>query len=111
MKFVVKDTTEEISHLLAMKILSLVKSNPKAVLGLATGGSPLGTYREISRMQKGLSISFANVTTFNLDEYIGEIDPRMTYRYYMDENLFCYLDIKPQNTYFPLKRPSILMTI
>ncbi len=69
------------------------------VLGLPTGSSPIGVYKELVRMNKAGELSFANVVTFNMDEYLGL--PRehdQSYWYFMHDNLFDHLvDMKPEN--------------
>lgn len=86
----------------ASLIVSLLQSNPKAVLGLATGSSPVGVYaRMIDMYRKGL-VSFSKATTFNLDEYIGLPDNHpQSYRSFMNEQLFNHIDINPNQTYIP----------
>lgn len=70
----------------------------KFVLGLPTGSSPLPIYRELIRRHKAGEISFSNVTTFNMDEYVG-LDENHTesYHYFMFENLFNHIDIPREN--------------
>ena len=70
----------------------------KFVLGLPTGSSPLPVYRELIRRHKAGEISFSNVTTFNMDEYVG-LDENHTesYHYFMFENLFNHIDIPREN--------------
>ena len=68
------------------------------VLGLPTGSSPIGTYMELARMNKAGEVSFKNVVTFNMDEYLGL--PRehdQSYWYFMHENLFDHIDIPAEN--------------
>lgn len=79
-----------------------VNENPHCILGLATGSSPLGIYRNIiDAYQKG-EVSFKNVTTFNLDEYLGlEGTHDQSYRYFMNHNLFEHIDIDKANTHVP----------
>ncbi len=79
-----------------------VKSNPRAVLGLATGSSPLSTYRELIARYKAGKLSFADVKSVNLDEYVG-LAPNhdQSYAYFMNTNLFSHIDIKPENTNIP----------
>lgn len=86
----------------ASLIVSLLQSNPKAVLGLATGSSPVGVYaRMIDMYRKGL-VSFSKATTFNLDEYIGLPDNHpQSYRSFMNEQLFNHIDINLNQTYIP----------
>lgn len=83
-------------------IASLLHSNPKAVLGLATGSSPVGVYAKLVEMhQKGL-VSFSKATSFNLDEYIGlPVDHPQSYRSFMNEQLFNHIDIDPGQTHIP----------
>ncbi len=68
------------------------------VLGLPTGSTPLGTFRELIKMHKDGKLSFENVVTFNMDEYIGlnEKHPQ-SYHYFMWENFFKHIDIKKNN--------------
>ena len=83
-------------------ITSLLKNKPDAVLGLATGSSPIGMYKElIARCEKG-EISFKNVRSVNLDEYVG-LEPThdQSYSYFMHDNLFNHVDIKEENTNLP----------
>ncbi|WHY18574.1 glucosamine-6-phosphate deaminase [Paenibacillus sp. G2S3] len=83
-------------------IASLLQSNPKAVLGLATGSSPVGVYAKLVEMhQKGL-VSFSKATSFNLDEYIGlPVDHPQSYRSFMNEQLFNHIDIDLGQTHVP----------
>ena len=85
----------------ATMIASEILTKPDVVLGLPTGSSPISTYREMIRMhRKGLD--FSRVSTFNLDEYMGlNADHPMSYRRFMDENLFDHVNIPKGNTYVP----------
>lgn len=68
------------------------------VLGLPTGSSPLGTYRELISLYKAGKVSFRNVVTFNMDEYVGiPEDHPQSYHYFMQENFFKHIDIRPEN--------------
>jgi len=68
------------------------------ILGLPTGSSPLGTYRELIQMHKDGKISFKNVVTFNMDEYVGiSEDHPESYHFFMRHNLFDHIDIDPKN--------------
>ena len=83
-------------------ITDLLKNKPDAVLGLATGSSPIGMYKElIARCEKG-EISFKDVKSVNLDEYVG-LEPThdQSYSYFMHDNLFNHVDIKEENTNLP----------
>lgn len=73
-----------------------------AVLGLATGSTPKKVYKELIRLHKEEGLSFKKVITFNLDEYYPlEQEAMQSYRRYMKENLFDYIDINPDNCYVP----------
>ncbi|KMQ51043.1 glucosamine-6-phosphate deaminase [Chitinispirillum alkaliphilum] len=107
MDIIVRDDYESISKYAAEKIASFVRSKPDCVLGLATGGTPVGTYKELIRMhQEGLD--FSNVKTFNLDEYIGvgidlekPYSSDQSYARFMHEELFKHINIKKENTNIP----------
>lgn len=68
------------------------------VLGLPTGSTPMGMYKELIRLYQARKVSFENVVTFNMDEYIGlsPEDPQ-SYHYFMRENFFKHVNLKPQN--------------
>jgi glucosamine-6-phosphate deaminase len=83
-------------------ITGLVQTNPKAVLGLATGGTPVGIYEEIVRTYRKGMVSFKSVTTFNLDEYVGiPEDHPESYHAYMHKHLFDHVDLDPRRTHIP----------
>lgn len=91
---VVKDydqMSKKAAHLLVGQILQ----KPNSVLGVATGSTPLGLYKELIKFYNEGMISFEKVTTFNLDEYLGlDTSHEQSYAYYMYENLFRHIDIK-----------------
>jgi len=75
---------------------------PESVFGLATGSTPLGLYKEIILRCKARKCDLSQVITFNLDEYYGlSSDHPQSYHYFMQENLFKHIDIKPENIYIP----------
>lgn len=94
-------TKEEVAKDVANRILSLVKKKPNCVLGLATGSTPIESYNEIIKESKERGISFEDVVTFNLDEYVNNNDFSQSYRYFMDSHLFDFIDIRKENTNFP----------
>ena len=95
-------TNEDASISAAKVIAEIVKAKPECVLGLATGSSPINTYRELIRMYNDGEISFKNVKSVNLDEYVGLApDHDQSYRYFMDTNLFNHVDIDKANTNVP----------
>ena len=68
------------------------------VLGLPTGSTPLGMYKELIKMYNERKVSFENVVTFNMDEYVGlKPTDKQSYRYFMEETFFKHINIKPQN--------------
>lgn len=101
MKIFIFESKEELGKALGHEFTELVKENPHAILGLATGSSPLETYQAIAEEAKAEGISFAEVRSFNLDEYLSCPLEDQTYRYFMNENLFSKIDIQAKNTHFP----------
>ena len=96
---IIKDNYDECSVWAANYVAYRIKAfRPTAqkpfVLGLCTGSTPLGMYKELIRMHKEGKISFENVITFNMDEYIG-LGPKDTqsYHYFMFENFFNHINI------------------
>lgn len=97
---VILGTNEELSKLIADEFISLIKAKPNAVLGLATGTSPIKVYQNLIKAYKDGEISFKDIKTFNLDEYIGlEGTHPQSYRYFMNDNLFNHVDINKDNTH------------
>ena len=79
---------------------ALLRAKPDAVIGLATGSTPEQTYAELGRRHREEGLSFARAASFNLDEYWGlDGDHDQSYRYFMNENLFDKIDIRPWNTH------------
>lgn len=102
MRIIITKNYEELSKVAANEMAETIKSNPKAILGLATGGSPIGMYKELIRMNKEGEIDFSTITTVNLDEYIGlSGEHTQSYRYFMNDNLFNHINIDKKNTYVP----------
>ena len=92
----------DMSRKAANIISAQVILNPGCVLGLATGETPIGIYRVLADWYRKGDIDFSRVRTVNLDEYCG-IDPEhhQSYRYFMNQNFFRYINIDLQNTYIP----------
>lgn len=79
-----------------------LSQKPNSILGLATGSTPLTLYKELRNRCKDGEINFSQVTSFNLDEYVGLTpDHPQSYRYFMDENLFNHVNIDKTKTYVP----------
>ncbi|MBO2011184.1 glucosamine-6-phosphate deaminase [Hymenobacter negativus] len=90
----------------AREIAALIRSRQQqgelAVLGLATGSSPIGVYKELIRLHREENLSFKNVVTFNLDEYYPmQPDELQSYVYFMHEQLFDHIDLLPENIHIP----------
>ncbi|WP_040204336.1 glucosamine-6-phosphate deaminase [Neobacillus jeddahensis] len=97
----VKDYAE-MSQKAAEYIIEKVCKSPTLNMGLATGGTPIGTYENLIADFKKNSTSYRDVTTFNLDEYVGlSGDNENSYRYFMDDHFFNHIDIKKDNTNVP----------
>lgn len=80
----------------------LLQTKPSAVLGLATGGTPVGIYEELVKAYRRGLVRFKEATTFNLDEYVGLPGTHpQSYRYYMNEHLFSQVDLAPERTHIP----------
>jgi glucosamine-6-phosphate deaminase len=102
MEIVICRTYEALSQEAACVVADLVNRKPNAVLGFATGSSPLGLYKELIRLHKEKGLDFSAVTTFNLDEYVGlSGDHPQSYRHFMNENLFNHINVPMQNTHVP----------
>ena len=94
------------SLIVAREIAELIKQRSQegipCVLGLATGSSPIKVYEELVRMHKEEGLSFSNVITFNLDEYLPmDKEDVQSYYYFMHEHLFNHVDILPENVNIP----------
>ncbi|MBQ8351499.1 MAG: glucosamine-6-phosphate deaminase [Clostridia bacterium] len=102
MNFLVCNTYEEVSQEAAKIFEAQLKAKPDSVLGLATGSTPLGLYRELIRAYQCGGVDFSRVTSINLDEYYP-IEPthEQSYRYFMDTNLFNHININKENTFVP----------
>ena len=103
---IVVEEHEDIARLVASRIAALIEekraSGQTAVLGLATGSTPIGVYRELIRMHRDDGLSFSNVVTFNLDEYYPMApDAIHSYHRFMWENLFSHVDIVAGNVHIP----------
>ena len=108
MDIIIKENYKEMSKCAADIIANCIKSKPSCVLGLATGATPLGTYRELIKMYRDGDLDFSQIKTFNLDEYLGigidfnkpyEMD--QSYARFMYEELFKHVNIKKENIYIP----------
>lgn len=102
MEIVIQPTAEAAGIVAAKIIAQFVRRKPDAVLGLATGSTPLGTYREIVRMHREDTLDFSRVRTFNLDEYVGLAHEHpQSYHAFMQENLFRHINVPRENIRIP----------
>ena len=100
MEVVICKTKEEASKLAADMVTAQVKKNPKTVLGLATGSTPVPLYNEMAKAVQAKKVSYKQVKSWNLDEYYGLPGTHdQSYRYFMNENLFKKIDIQIKNTH------------
>jgi len=102
MKIIVKDDYRQLSKEAARLVKKRIRQNPKIVLGLATGSTPLGLYQELINAHKKQGLDFSGITTFNLDEYLGLApENQQSYHLVMKNNFFDKTDIVLKNTFFP----------
>lgn len=102
MRVIVEPGPEGVAQTAARFVARLVRRKPECALGLATGSTPLGMYRELIRLCREEGLDFSRVVTFNLDEYVG-LSPShpQSYRHFMQESLFDHLNIDPRRTHVP----------
>ena len=100
MKLIETASYEKLSRSAANLISAQVILKPDSVLGLATGSSPLGTYRQLITWYEKGDVDFDKVISVNLDEYVG-LSPKdaQSYRRFMNENFFDHINIRPENTF------------
>lgn len=102
MRIIIAKDYEEMSKKAANMVASQIILKPNSIVGLATGSTPLSMYKDLIRMYKEEVISFSDITTFNLDEYVGlSKDNPNSYNYYMYENFFKHVDVKSENINIP----------
>lgn len=100
MKVIVCENYEAVSRAGADIMEKIIRENPTCTIGLATGSSPVGMYKELARRCKEEGLDFSKIHSVNLDEYVG-LEPThdQSYRYFMDDNLFNHINIDKANTY------------
>ena len=108
------DACLQVAQQISKLINERTESGKPAILGLATGSTPVRLYRELIRLHKEEGLSFENVITFNLDEYFGlDGDHPESYRKFMQDQLFDHVDLKPENTHVPdgtVERDAVFQT-
>lgn len=102
MNYITVKTYDELSKKAAQIIASQIVMKPNCVLGLATGSSPVGTYKQLIKMNQNGELDFSSVTSVNLDEYVGlDGTHDQSYRYFMNTNLFDHVNIDKTRTFVP----------
>lgn len=99
MKVIITKNYDEMSKKAFEVMAGVVKSNPEAVIGLATGSTPIGLYKNMIKDHNENGTSYKKIKTVNLDEYAGlDVNSDQSYVYFMRENLFNHIDIDLKNT-------------
>jgi glucosamine-6-phosphate deaminase len=102
MLVIIKKNFDEMSIEGAKMVADLIRRKPNCVIGFATGGTPLGLYKELIRMHKEEGLDFSKITTFNLDEYVGlQPEHPQSYHYFMWENLFKHINVDRRYVHIP----------
>jgi glucosamine-6-phosphate deaminase len=102
MEVIINADYDQMSKAAAQMVAEVVNNKPNAVLGLATGSTPLGLYGELIRMHRDEGLDFSQVRTFNLDEYVGlPANHDQSYHYFMHENLLKHINVSRDNVHIP----------
>lgn len=102
MKVIVKKDYEAMSKEAGKIFIEAISTKPDIILGLATGSTPIGLYKELIRAHKEEGLDFSKVKTFNLDEYVGlSHEHPSSYGYFMDNEFFKFININKENTHVP----------
>jgi len=102
MKVIIVDNYQEMSAKAAKIFASQITVKPNSLLGLATGSTPMGMYKELINMYAKKDLDFSEVVTFNLDEYYGlDESNEQSYHCFMNKNFFKYVNIKKNNIHMP----------
>jgi glucosamine-6-phosphate deaminase len=102
MLLVLQPGKEELGREAARIIANAVRRSPALRLGLATGSTTLGMYRELARLHRDESLDFSGLVTFNLDEYLGlSADHPQSFRHFMQQHFFSHVNIQPSNIHIP----------
>src|SRR5438874_101002 len=102
MEVVIRRDYDQMSRAAAQLVVDVLNTKPNAVLGMATGSTPLGLYQELVRLHQAGQVDFSRVTTFNLDEYVGlSANHPQSYHYFMHEHFFQHVNIPRHNINIP----------
>lgn len=99
---IITENYDEMSRMAGTVFAAEILRRPDTVLGLATGSTPIGLYRELVKMYQDGILDFSEVTTFNLDEYVGlSVGHPQSYHTFMQEQLFSHINISPERVHIP----------
>lgn len=102
MRVLIERDYDAMSRRAAEFVAEVIRQKPNCVLGLATGSTPIGLYKELIRLNRDEGLDFSEIVTFNLDEYYGLApDHEQSYHYFMEEQLFGHLNPRPKQTNVP----------
>src|SRR6266404_6921638 len=102
MLLVLKPNSEEVGREAARFVANAARRNPALRLGLATGSTMVGMYRELVRLHRDVKLDFSRVVTFNLDEYLGlSSNHPQSFHHFMRQNFFAHVNVTPVNTHIP----------
>jgi len=102
MLVVLKENRKEVGQEAARIVAASVRANPKIVLGLATGSTPLGMYEELISLHRSGQLDFSQAASFNLDEYLGLAkDNPQSFHYFMHSNFFSHVNFSPDKIHIP----------
>jgi glucosamine-6-phosphate deaminase len=102
MLVVIKKDYDDVSREAARIVAGAVRSKPETVLGLATGSTPLGLYKELIALHRGGSLDFSRTTSFNLDEYLGlPATHPQSFHFFMQQNFFSHVNLPQDNIHIP----------
>ncbi|SFT87363.1 glucosamine-6-phosphate deaminase [Selenomonas sp. GACV-9] len=102
MRIIITDSYENMGLEAANIVAGQIYLKPDSVLGLATGSTPVSMYQRLAAVHKSVGLDFSEVTTFNLDEYIGMAPENpQSYHYFMQEYFFRHINIRPENVFLP----------
>ncbi len=102
MKKIICKDYEEMSSIAAFILAEQIRNKPQSVIGFATGSTPVGTYKQLRELYDQGYVDFSEVTAFNLDEYFPiRQDNDQSYYYFMRDNLFNHVNIKPEKLNIP----------
>ena len=102
MLLILKPSKEELGREAARIVANAIRRNPALRLGLATGSTTLGMYKELVRLHRDESLDFSQVVTFNLDEYLGlSATHAQSFHHFMQQNFFAHVNIPPASIHIP----------